>query len=131
MPRRIFAVTTAFGLAALVATAIAAAQQPGAQEGAKPSAPGAAAARFPTNAAEFDQLFNEVKNWGRWGKDDQLGSANLITEAKRKQAIATVKEGLVLSMAHNIFQEEVPDGNGHLERTVLSVRPTGADRVGA
>ena len=36
-------------------------------------------------------MFNQVKNWGRWGKDDQLGAANLITEAKRKQALALAK----------------------------------------
>jgi hypothetical protein len=40
-------------------------------------------ARAPRNAAEFDELFRQVSNWGRWGKDDQLGSANLVTEAKR------------------------------------------------
>ncbi|PYR30616.1 MAG: hypothetical protein DMF90_27220, partial [Acidobacteria bacterium] len=114
MPRRIFAVTTAFGLAALVATAIAAAQQPGAQEGAKPSAPGAAAARFPTNAAEFDQLFNEVKNWGRWGKDDQLGSANLITEAKRKQAIGLAKTGTSVSA----LTESAPDNPSPFDHTM-------------
>jgi len=74
---------------------------------------------------DFNRAMQEVSNWNRWGKDDELGSANLITPAKRKQAIATVKEGLVISMAHNIFQEEVPDGNGHLERTVVSVRPSG------
>ena len=50
--------------------------------------PGPSAARFPKNADEFDQLFQQVKNWGRWGPDDQLGAANLITEAKRKQAFA-------------------------------------------
>ena len=40
--------------------------------------PGPSAARFPKNADEFDQMFNQVKNWGRWGPDDQLGAANLI-----------------------------------------------------
>ena len=57
-------------------------QQPPASEPV--ISPGPSAARFPKNADEFDQLFNEVKNWGRWGTDDQLGSANLVTEAKRK-----------------------------------------------
>ena len=28
----------------------------------------------------------ELSNWGRWGKQDQLGAINLITPAKRKQA---------------------------------------------
>jgi hypothetical protein len=26
----------------------------------------------------------ELSNWGRWGADDELGAANLITPAKRK-----------------------------------------------
>ena len=33
----------------------------------------APAARAPRNVAEFDELFRQVSNWGRWGKDDQLG----------------------------------------------------------
>ena len=38
------------------------------------SSAGPSAARFPKNSEEFDQMFNQVKNWGRWGKDDQLGA---------------------------------------------------------
>lgn len=40
---------------------------------------------FPRNAAEFDALFHEVSNWGRWGADDQLGTFNLITPGKRRR----------------------------------------------
>ena len=29
--------------------------------------------RSPVNAEEFDRLFQQVKNWGRWGAEDQLG----------------------------------------------------------
>ena len=36
--------------------------------------------------AEFDRWKSELSNWGRWGKDDQKGTLNLITPAKRKQA---------------------------------------------
>jgi kynurenine formamidase len=74
---------------------------------------------------DFRRAMQDVSNWGRWGQDDQLGAANLITAAKRKQAAGLVKEGLAISMAHDIFQEEVPDGRGHLERTLAPVRPTG------
>ena len=62
--------------------------------------PGPSAARFPKNVAEFDQMFNQIKSWGRWGADDQLGAANLITEAKRRQAIALAKHGVTVSLAH-------------------------------
>ncbi|MCU1375737.1 MAG: cyclase, partial [Actinomycetia bacterium] len=28
---------------------------------------------------EFHELAEKVKNWGRWGADDELGTLNLIT----------------------------------------------------
>jgi kynurenine formamidase len=74
---------------------------------------------------EFHQAMKDLSNWGRWGPDDVLGAANFITPTKRKQAAALVKEGITVSMEHPIFQEDVIDGGGHLERTVVSVRPTG------
>ena len=27
----------------------------------------------------------DLSNWGRWGKDDQMGAVNLITPAKGKR----------------------------------------------
>ena len=41
----------------------------------------------------------ELSNWGRWGKDDQAGTVNLITNAKRKQAASLIKEGISVSMS--------------------------------
>src|SRR6476660_8105426 len=79
-----------------------------------------------TTEEDFNRATKELSNWGRWGADDELGAANLITPAKRKQAAALVKEGLPISLAHDIFQEEQPDGRGHLERKVVSARPGGA-----
>src|SRR6266404_753257 len=78
-----------------------------------------------TTEEEFHQAMKDLSNWGRWGQDDVLGAANLITPAKRRQAAALVKEGISVTMEHPIFQEDVIDGGGHLERTVVSVRPTG------
>src|SRR5438876_10783191 len=49
----------------------------------------------------FDQWMTELSNWNRWGKDDQLGAVNLITPAKRKQALALVKEGVSFSLARD------------------------------
>jgi kynurenine formamidase len=72
-----------------------------------------------SNEAEFHQAMKDLSNWGRWGQDDVLGAANLITPAKRRQAAGLVKEGLAVSMEHPLFQEDVIDGNGHLERTVV------------
>ena len=35
--------------------------------------------RAKVSLEEFDRLFESVKNWGRWGPDDQLGTMNFIT----------------------------------------------------
>jgi kynurenine formamidase len=75
--------------------------------------------RSPRNAAEFDALFQQIKNWGRWGKDDQLGSANLVTAAQRKQAAALVKEGVSVSLAHNPLTERAEDNGSPFEHTML------------
>jgi kynurenine formamidase len=81
--------------------------------------PGPAAARFPRNAEEFDQLFQQVKNWGRWGADDQLGAANLITEAKRKQALALPKLSLAVSLAHPPLKESAVDNPSPFNHTMI------------
>ena len=75
-------------------------------------------ARSPRNAAEFDDLFRQVSNWGRWGKDDQLGSANLVTDAKRRQAAALVKNGVSVSLAHNAITEKAVDNPSPFEHTM-------------
>ena len=55
----------------------------------------------PMPRARYDQLMKEVSNWGRWGKDDQLGALNLITPAKRQQALALAKSGMHVSLGRN------------------------------
>jgi kynurenine formamidase len=59
--------------------------------------------------AGFDRLMTELSNWGRWGKDDQMGAVNLITAEKRKQAMRVVKEGVSFSMARTAELEKAID----------------------
>src|SRR4051812_49716886 len=42
----------------------------------------------------------------RSGADDELGAANLITPAKRKQALTLAKEGVTISLAGVIRRSE-------------------------
>jgi kynurenine formamidase len=74
---------------------------------------------------DFRRAFKELSNWGRWGADDQLGAANFITPEKRKQAIALVKEGVAVSLEHDVPQEKAVDTPAYLERTLLDVTPSG------
>jgi kynurenine formamidase len=71
------------------------------------------------NADEFDRLFQQVKNWGRWGAEDQLGSVNLITPAKRVQALALAKTGQTISLVHNPITDKAEDNNSPFEQTML------------
>jgi len=76
--------------------------------------------------ADFRQAMKELSNWGRWGNDDELGAANLITPAKRKQALALAKEGRTVSLAHDVVQEKAADAANILERVIVAVSPTGS-----
>ena len=58
---------------------------------------------------EFERLMKELSNWGRWGKDDQLGAINLITPEKRKAAAAQVREGYSVSLARDLDTEPAVD----------------------
>ena len=53
--------------------------------------------------AQFEAWQTELSNWGRWGKDDELGTLNLITPAKRRAALALVKEGVAAGGKRNTF----------------------------
>ena len=50
-------------------------------------------------AAQYERWQTELSNWGRWGPDDELGAANLITPAKRAEAAGLVTEGFTVSLA--------------------------------
>src|SRR5437016_1872035 len=77
------------------------------------------------NEADFRRAMKELSNWGRWGDDDELGAANLITPAKRKQAVALARDGVTVSMAHDVVQEKAADAPNILERVLGNVSPTG------
>jgi kynurenine formamidase len=72
---------------------------------------------------DFRRALKELSNWGRWGDQDELGAANLITPAKRKQAMALAREGRVVSLAHDVPQEKAVDTPAFLDRAVVTVAP--------
>jgi len=70
---------------------------------------------------------SELSNWNRWGKTDQMGSVNLITPAKRKQAAALVTEGVSISLAHNTDTQKSADNSSPFK---LKMVATGAHPAG-
>lgn len=80
---------------------------------------------------EFDRWQSELSNWGRWGKEDELGTLNLITPAKRRAAAALVKEGVTVSLASKAETQKSVDVPCPVEWAMLTASDAGAtDRVG-
>lgn len=61
----------------------------------------APAPRKQLTKADIESMMKELSNWGRWGKDDQKGTVNLITPEVRREAAALVKDGVSVSLSHN------------------------------
>ncbi len=47
---------------------------------------------------EFHRVADEVRNWGRWGATDELGTLNFIDDDKVRQAASLVKRGRVFPL---------------------------------
>lgn len=74
----------------------------------------------------FEEIAARVRNWGRWGPDDQLGTLNLVGGAARRRAAASVRTGealplgLPLSEVEGIQAGFVP-GRINPRRTMIAV----------
>ena len=81
--------------------------------------------RFPRNTVEFDELFQRVSNWGRWGADDQIGSLNLVTPEKRKQALSLPRMSVTVSLAHTPLTGSAEDNPSPFARrwNTLNAQP--------
>jgi kynurenine formamidase len=58
---------------------------------------------------EFERIFESVKNWGRWGPDDQLGTLNLLTPERVRTATGLVRSGRRVSLQIPINTVAGPD----------------------
>ena len=63
----------------------------------------------PVSAVEFDQLFERVCNWGRWGTDDEKGTLNYLTPELVRASAALVKSGRTVSLALPVNTVAGPD----------------------
>src|SRR6476620_11679857 len=78
------------------------------------------------SAEQYERWKKDLSNWGRWGKDDEIGALNLITPAKRKQAAALVKEGVSVSLAADADTTKAVDNPTPYEVTMQGI---GSDRL--
>lgn len=77
----------------------------------------------------LDEYIAKYSNWGRWGSDDEVGTANLITAAHVRGAAGLVRTGEVISLAMHFDQTGPQTGaNGRFNCLRYSVA-TGSDHV--
>jgi kynurenine formamidase len=63
----------------------------------------------PVSRQEFEQLFQKLSNWGRWGQDDDRGTLNYITPAHIQNAARLVRAGRSVSLSLPINKVAGPD----------------------
>jgi kynurenine formamidase len=102
--------------AALLISALAVSQQSQRPTGSNPQ----------VTPAQYESWKKDLSNWGRWGKDDEIGTLNLITAKKRLQAAALVKEGFTVSLASDADTVKAVDNANPYEHTMLAI---GNDRI--
>ena len=75
--------------------------------------------------ADIEALIPRISNWGRWGADDDVGTLNLLTPDRRREAAKLVRSGEAVSMARLVDL-----GDGSVERGTHEVeqRPGGGAR---
>jgi len=89
------------------------------------------AARPLVTRADIERWQQTLSNWGRWGRDDELGALNLITQAKRREAAGLVKDGVSVSLARDANEQAGPDNPDPYQRVVTGAGPAYAfDRIG-
>lgn len=118
------------------AASLAAAVPPlagGAQRGTQtpPAAPTRATAlRTTTRArdltdAELEAMFRRCSNAGKWGANDELGTLNYITPAKRVAAAALVKTGEVVSVARDLTTKASKTNGEPVVHKMAAIDPNG------
>src|SRR5215510_7716802 len=73
----------------------------------------------PVTLRKFDEIFEAVKNWGRWGPDDELGTLNYITADRVRAAAALVRSGRRATMAIPMNTASGPDNPSPVIRHVV------------
>lgn len=79
-----------------------------------------------TSADQFDQLFQRVSNWGRWGADDERGTLNYLKPEHVSASAALVRSGRTVSLSlpiNTIAGPDNPRPSIHYMVKTYDVRP--------
>ena len=75
----------------------------------------------PVTPDDLARWKTELSNWGRWGADDELGTLNLITPSKRREAAGLIRDGIPVSMALEMDPVEAVDNSIPFEQEFYRV----------
>jgi kynurenine formamidase len=68
-------------------------------------------------------VFEQIKNWGRWGKEDERGALNYITAEKRAAAAQLARTGEIVSCSLPLGTKTTPDNPQPVQHMMLHVGP--------
>lgn len=68
----------------------------------------------------LDAMYESLKNWGRWGDDDQRGALNHLTDEHRAAAATLVRSGVTMSLAHDLGTEPTPENPNPADHHMLA-----------
>ncbi|MGB7220874.1 MAG: cyclase family protein [Vicinamibacterales bacterium] len=77
--------------------------------GVRTQQPAVSTARAQITKDTVERWMTELSNWGRWGQDDQIGSLNLVTPEKKRQAMALARTGTVVSLERRVTLSQKDD----------------------
>jgi kynurenine formamidase len=79
---------------------------------------------------DVEAMAERVKNWGRWGPHDQIGTLNHIGPDEIRRAAALVRKGLAISLGLEFnFKGPQTTGWGNRFNPIHSMLQTGTDAV--
>ena len=79
------------------------------------------------NRAELERLIQRVSNWGRWGPDDEHGTVNFITPARRAAGAELIRTGRSFSLAIPLDSQGPWPAGGGRWNPIHTMLQTGAD----
>src|SRR6185503_16212784 len=100
--RRRFIEAASLAMAAVSPLAAAAQNQEQAPAPTRATSPRATSRARDLTDGELEAMFRRCSNTGKWGANDELGTLNYITPAKRIAAAKLVKTGEVVSVARDL-----------------------------
>ena len=69
---------------------------------------------------DLDAMYEALKNWGRWGSDDQRGALNHLTDERRAAAAGLVRSGESISLSHDLATESLPENPNPVQHHMLA-----------